>query len=88
MEKKIINEMFAFVAQDEGGEGIMGAMMKDGVFMPLVGADMLRAASLVPIADKISKLVNKPYRILRFTTREDITDTLNGLVGGKAKKKN
>jgi len=83
-----INEMFAFVAEDEEGEGVMGMTISGGIFMPLVGADMLRVTSLIPAADKISRAANRPYRILKFSTREDITDTLKALAGDKARKKN
>lgn len=63
-----ITEMYAFVAtdKDENDEGVMGMMMPDRSWMPLVGADTSRVDSLRPFADEISKVTGKKYRILRF----------------------
>jgi len=72
-----IEEMFAFVAEDEDGEGIMGFKMPGGgTLMPMVGADMARVKSLYPIAEHVSKLTGKSFRVLKFSTREDITDDI------------
>ncbi len=62
-----ITQMYAFVVADKDpdDEGIIGMSTPSG-WMPLVGADMSRVQSLIPIADEISKMLNKPYRILQF----------------------
>ena len=76
MESKKINEMFAFVSIDSkysGDEGVMG-IFTNGKWVPLIGADMDRVVSLLPYADIISKKTNIPYRILKFSKREDITE--------------
>jgi len=67
-----IDQMYAFIAEDEGGEGIMGFRGPDGIMMPMVGADMERVQSLIPIAEQIKKLTGKPYKIYRFNNREII----------------
>lgn len=69
-----ITEVFAFVVtdQDEDDEGIMGMQTPMG-WMPFVGGDMARVASLREAADTICAQLGKPYRILRFSVREDIT---------------
>lgn len=75
----LIEEMFAFVAQDEdgeGGEGIMACEMilqGERVMMPLVGADKKRIVSLVPFAENIKTQTGKDYKIIRFHSKEDVT---------------
>lgn len=71
MEK--VEVMYAFVVADKGGEGIMGFKAADG-WMPMVGADMDRVKSLIPIAREISKVTGLPFKILKFSNRVDITD--------------
>ncbi len=70
-----IEKMFAFVAEDSGpdDEGIMGISMGD-LMMPLVGADQDRIKSLLVHAEFVSKMTDKPYRILEFSVRKDVTD--------------
>jgi hypothetical protein len=70
-----IEELFAFVAEDAEGEGLMGFKMPGAnTMMPMVGGDMKRVASLYPIAEHISKITGKPFRVLKFSTRKDITE--------------
>lgn len=63
-----IDAMFAFIAEDNGpeDEGIMGFSMPDGSMMPMVGADMKRVKSLLPMAKMIRRVTGKPFKILRF----------------------
>jgi len=62
-----ITEMFAFVAEEvPGDEGVMGFKNHRGEWMPMVGADMERVSSLIPMADEIAKILNLKYRILKF----------------------
>lgn len=68
-----IEEMFAFVAQDDNhDEGVMGFQVGN-TMMPMVGADMARVNQLRPYADKISQITGKEYRIYKFSQRTDIT---------------
>lgn len=70
-----ITEMFAFVTSDtdENDEGVLGVGTSQGL-MPMVGADMSRVKSLIPIADKITEKTGKPYRIIKFSSMTDITE--------------
>jgi hypothetical protein len=62
-----IDQLFAFICEEAPeDEGVMGMQMSDGSWMPFVGADMKRVESLVPHADQISILANKPYKIVKF----------------------
>jgi hypothetical protein len=75
-----IDCMFAFVTSDkqpEGkDEGILGIGLRDGTMLPLVGADMDRVRSLMPVADSIAKEAGITYRILKFSNKEDITEEM------------
>lgn len=74
---KEITEIFAFVAQNEDEEGIMAASLPiDGRMMmtPLVFAHERLLEKMLPLAKEISTISGKPFRILKFTSREDITE--------------
>lgn len=72
----IIKEVFAFTTIDEDGtEGVIGFRSPDGQWMPLVGADMERVESLMPIAKSIGEVHNKRIFLKRFELKdsEEIT---------------
>jgi len=78
MKLLVIKEIFAFVADSDGvGEGIMGVKIGD-TWMALVGADMDRIESLIPIADTIKAKTGKDYKILKFSSREELTAKIKG----------
>ena len=67
-----INQVFAFVIVDEDGtEGVV-AVLRDGVWMPLMGADMSRVESLKALVRDAPQCRGKRVTILRFGDREDI----------------
>lgn len=75
---KKINGMYAFVTVDpndpSGDEGIPAfSDPLTGLMMPMVGADLHRVYSLLPIA---RKLCPWGFRILMFTGVEDITQKI------------
>ena len=41
-----IKELYAWISEEEWGEGICGGLMPDGQMMPLIGADKARIESL------------------------------------------
>lgn len=70
MKKKLkIEQMFVFVACSEEGEGVLGFKGQDG-WMPMVGADIKRIKSLLPLA--LSMCIK--FRILKFEKRTDVTE--------------
>jgi hypothetical protein len=70
-----ITEMYAYVMADTDpdDEGIP-AFTIGGVTMPMVGADLARAAALRPHAVALAQITGKPVRLLRFTgmTEEEV----------------
>ena len=76
----IVDAMYAYLAQgDDGQEGIMAtSMMIEGqhMFMPLVGADLGRIKSLLPIATDIALKSGQTFRIYKFENKVDITDEI------------
>lgn len=65
-----ITELYAFVAKDENGhEGIMAFQTPEGVYMPLIGADIERVHYLKPLADKVAAQSGKQYEIRYFTQK-------------------
>lgn len=75
MSNFVITKVTAFVAVDpkDGDEGVM-AFQSDSGWMPLICADETRIKQMLPIAEQISAATGTEYRILQFTTREDVTD--------------
>lgn len=77
--KKKIDEMYAFIAtEDDGQEGICAFQTRPGMWMPMVGADLARIASLRPIAEGIAKATGKQIEVCKFTNREHLE-----MIGGK-----
>ena len=68
-----IEEMYAFVYEDSGpeDEGVMEVQTDMG-WMILAGLDISRMDSLRPIAEATARVLGKPIKLLRFTTREDV----------------
>lgn len=70
-----INEIYAFVAEEEHGEGIIGRTVvidNQLVFMPFVCADKSRMESLKPLAREIKKESGKTIKIIKLTKRTDV----------------
>lgn len=71
--KLVISTVTAFVSVDkDGNEGIIGQLTNAG-WMPFVCADEERIKSLLPLAVDLEKATGIPFRILQFSTKEDVT---------------
>jgi hypothetical protein len=69
-----IDSMYAFIAKDkEGEEGVVGMKTHDG-WIPMVGADMDRVNSLMPIAKMIAEQTGVTIKLYLFTGRTEITE--------------
>jgi hypothetical protein len=72
-KRLVIEKMFAFIAEDEEGEGVCGFQDPvTGDWAPMVGADMKRIESLTPIAQHISNESKKKIRLVLFSERREI----------------
>lgn len=68
---KPLAELFAIVADVDGGEGIVALLSPAGAWMPLVGGDAERMRSVISAAG--AALKPGEFKVLRFTTRTDVT---------------
>jgi hypothetical protein len=64
-----IDEMFAFIASDETGEGVCACYSAEG-WMPMVGADWARFESYKEIAQRIATEGKKEIHLVKFSKRE------------------
>lgn len=69
MSSDVITELFAFVALDDldGNEGVMAFLDRDGMWIPMVGADMARINSMLPKAKQMCEAAGTKFEIRHFT---------------------
>lgn len=70
-----IEQMYAFVASDDEGEGVCATMLGD-VWYPMVAADMERIEQLRPHAEALATVLGKEITLAQFTFRKDL-ETIN-----------
>jgi hypothetical protein len=74
-----IDCLYAYIAQSKDGEGVMGMSLPiDGrmTMLPMVGADVDRIKSLLPIAKQIADQSGFTFRIYKFENKVDITEEI------------
>lgn len=72
-----ITEVYCFVSEDEGGEGIIAQQIdlpNGKTFMPFVCSDKARMESLKPLAKNMAKLTGKKIKLIKLIQREEIED--------------
>ena len=73
-----IDKMFAFVAEEDGVEGICGVQLPSQThpgsveWMPLCGSTMTVMESLKPIARQIAAQTGKPIKLVIFSERQEL----------------
>lgn len=70
-----IDMLYAFIAQDVDGEGVMAAQTTINgmsVMMPLIGADLARIKSLLPIVQEISQKTGKSFKLYSFNNKVEM----------------
>lgn len=71
-----IDEVYVFIAENPGGEGVVGGTMDiPGIgpsFIPFIASDRSRVDQLMPIAKMLAGAQRRPIRLVRFTTREEM----------------
>lgn len=67
-----IDEMYAFIADEGGGDEGITAFMGPHGWMPMVGADLARIESLKERARELAVASKRPIKLVRFKIREEI----------------
>ena len=71
-----IETITAFVGTDElGNEGLIGFKGPQG-WVPMVCADEDRVKQLFPIAETMSEVTGKSFRVIRFDSQTDVTEEM------------
>lgn len=70
----VIQEIHALVAIGEDGDEGVISMQFGNVHMPFIIADKVRFEQLLPKAMAACAIGQKQLKILKFSTREDVTD--------------
>lgn len=65
-----IESVYAFLSEDDGGEGLCGANV-GGQWMPLITADPKVLDKLRHIAKQVAEMTGKKIKLVKFTTREE-----------------
>jgi hypothetical protein len=68
-----IEEMYAYVVMDDDNtEGVPAFQARDGMMMPMMGADMAKADMLLGLAQRAATQLGKRVTLVRFSVREEI----------------
>ncbi len=63
-----ITSVYAYlIVQDDGGEGVPAYRTPEGVWQPMMGADLERIESLRPLAQTFANRLGRPLRLVQFT---------------------
>lgn len=73
-DKLRIDEMYAYVAESDEGEGVCSIHSERLGNMPMVGADRERMLSLRPYAQELAAAMGVPVKLVRFSKREVIEE--------------
>lgn len=71
----VINEVHAIVSVDpkDANEGVIATLLNDA-WMPLISADNERLEFIIKEAERLSKAAGISYKVIRFSSREDVTE--------------
>jgi len=70
-----INEIYAVVANDERGEGVVATSI-GGMTMPLIAADRTRLKNIMSFARDMATERGQSLKLVKFTAREEIEEIL------------
>jgi hypothetical protein len=70
-----IDQIWAVLSVDEGGEGVVAAPIQQGMLtVPLIAADEARMQDIKKLAYQLTKLTGKKMRLVKFSTRTVIEE--------------
>jgi hypothetical protein len=72
-----ISEVHAYIVVTENGDEGIAAFLSEGVWMPMICADMARVESMRPMARRIAEATGQEVRLVKFATRTDV-ETIGG----------
>jgi hypothetical protein len=65
-----IDQIWAVLSVDEGGEGVVAAPIQQGMLtVPLIAADEARLEDIKKLAVQLAKLTGRKMRLVKFSTR-------------------
>lgn len=68
-----IDAIWAFVSVDDNGnEGLCGTTLPGLGVTPLIAADSVRLAALIPMAQRVATMSGKRVRLIKLSTREEV----------------
>jgi hypothetical protein len=67
-----IDQIWAFLSVDDGGEGVCGLTVGGDAMLPMVAADKRIVETMIPHAVELATVSGKPVRLAKFTKREDM----------------
>ncbi len=68
-----IDQIWAFVSTDPGGEGICAAVV-NGLTFPMVTATGSNVGLMTETARQLAKQTGKTIKLIKFTAREDVEE--------------
>lgn len=68
-----INEIHAFISEDENGEEGICAFSSNGMMMPMICADKKRLDQCRPLAEDLARHGHK-IKLVKFTERVEVED--------------
>lgn len=67
-----VDQLYAFVIDDENGDEGLMAILRGDKWMPLVGADVRRMKVMEPYAQGIANQMGRTVRVLLFEKRREV----------------
>ncbi len=72
-----IDNIWAVLSVDEGGEGVVAAPIQEGMLtVPLIAADEARLEGILQVAHALAKMTGKRMKLVRFSSRHEVKDIL------------
>jgi hypothetical protein len=67
-----IEKIYAVVAEDDNGEGIVAVMLGENQWLPLVFAKEEAIEKFKPIALSMAQIANRTTRVIEMSARRDV----------------
>ena len=72
-----IDNIWAVLSVDEGGEGVVAAPIQKGMLtVPLIAADEAHLEDILQVAHALAKMTGKRMKLVRFSSRHEVEDII------------